>query len=62
VRAVANGLEALQALRDELFVAPSTTPVAWVGDLGEVAEQVTALVGCQCGGRVQPLGSDRDGG
>jgi hypothetical protein len=55
-------LEALQALRDELFVAPSTTPVAWVGDLGEVAEQVTALVGCQCGGRVQPLGSDRDGG
>jgi hypothetical protein len=25
---------------------PSAAPLAWVGDLGEVAEQVTALGGC----------------
>jgi hypothetical protein len=40
----------------------SAAPVAGVGDLGEVAEQVTALVGCQRGGRSQPLGSRRNGG
>jgi hypothetical protein len=34
---------------------PSATPVAWVGDLGEVVEQTTALVGRQRGGRGQPM-------
>jgi hypothetical protein len=32
-----------------------------VADLGEVAEQVTALVGCQRDGRSQPLGNRRNG-
>jgi hypothetical protein len=41
---------------------PSAPPVAGVGDLGEVAEQTTALVGCQRGGRDQPLGNRRNGG
>jgi hypothetical protein len=41
---------------------PSATPVAGIGDLGEVAEQVTALVGGQRGGWSQPLGNRRDGG
>jgi hypothetical protein len=40
---------------------PSATSLAGVGDLGEVAEQVTALVGCQRGGRGQPLGNRRNG-
>jgi len=31
----------------ELSACPSATPVAGVGDLGQVAEQTTALVGCQ---------------
>ena len=39
---------------------PSAPPVAWVGDLGEVVEQVMALVGCQRGGRSQPLGNSRN--
>jgi hypothetical protein len=39
---------------------PSATPVAGVGDLGEVAEQVTALVGGQRSGRSQPLGNHRN--
>jgi hypothetical protein len=34
---------------------PSASPVPWVGDLGEVAEQVTALGGCQHDGRIQLL-------
>ena len=41
---------------------PSAASPARVGDLGEVVEQATALVGCQHGGWVQPLGSHRDGG
>jgi hypothetical protein len=40
---------------------PSAASVAWVGDLGEVAEQVTGLLRCQRGGRSQPMGS-RNGG
>jgi hypothetical protein len=40
---------------------PSATAVSWVGDLGEAVEQVMALVGCQRGGRGQPLGNSRDG-
>jgi hypothetical protein len=41
---------------------PSAAPVAWVGDLGEVVEQVTVLVGRQHGGSVQPLGDSGNGG
>jgi hypothetical protein len=40
---------------------PSAAPMPGVGDLGEVAEQVTALVGRQRGGRSQPLGSRGNG-
>jgi hypothetical protein len=40
---------------------PSATPVAGVGDLGEGAEQVTALVGGQRSGRSQPLGNRKNG-
>jgi hypothetical protein len=40
---------------------PSATPLAGVSELGEVAEQVTALVGCQRGGWGQPLGGRGDG-
>ena len=38
-------------------------PRRWrgVGDLGEVVEQVTGLLGCQRGGLVEPVGS-RNGG
>jgi hypothetical protein len=35
--------------------------VPGVDDLGEVVEQVTALVGCQRGGRSQPLGNRGNG-
>lgn len=38
---------------------PSATAVAWVGDLGEVVEQATALVGCEHYRGVQPLGGCR---
>jgi hypothetical protein len=43
---------------------PSAASVAWVGDLGEVAEQVTALLGCQGGRPSQPMGGRNgdDGG
>ena len=41
---------------------PSAAPVPRVGDLGEVVEQVTALLGCQRGRRVPPVGSGRNGG
>jgi hypothetical protein len=34
---------------------PSATAVAWVGDLGEVVEQATVLVGCEHDRGVQPL-------
>jgi hypothetical protein len=40
---------------------PPATPVAGVGDLGEVAEQVTALVGDPRSGRSQPIGDRRNG-
>jgi hypothetical protein len=40
----------------------SAAPVAGVGDLGEVAEQVTVLLGCQCRGCGEPVGSNRNGG
>jgi hypothetical protein len=30
---------------------PSATPLSGVGELGEIAEQAAALVGCQRGGR-----------
>jgi hypothetical protein len=40
---------------------PSATSLAGVGDLGEVAKQVTALVGDQRSRRSQPLGSRRNG-
>jgi hypothetical protein len=40
---------------------PSATAVAWVGDLGEVAEQATALVGYEHARGVQPLGGCRRG-
>jgi hypothetical protein len=40
---------------------PSATPVAGVGDLSEVAEQVTALVGGQHTGRSQPIGNRSNG-
>jgi hypothetical protein len=36
-------------------------PVAGVGELGEVTEQVAVLVGYQRGGRVQPMGKSRNG-
>jgi len=36
---------------------PSAAPVPGVGNLGEAAQQVTTLVGCQRGGRVQPQGN-----
>jgi hypothetical protein len=36
---------------------PSASAVARVADLGEVVEQVTALLGCQRGGRSEPMGS-----
>ncbi len=39
----------------------SATPVAGVGNLGEVVEQTTALVGCQRSGRGQPMGNRRNG-
>jgi len=35
--------------------------VAGVGDLGEVAEQVTALVRGQRSGQSQPIGNRRNG-
>ena len=41
---------------------PSAAPVAWVGQLGEGVEQAMALVGCQRGGRGQPLGNRCNGG
>ena len=41
---------------------PSATPVAGVGDLGQVAEQTTALVGCQRRRRSQSVGSRSNGG
>jgi hypothetical protein len=41
---------------------PPATPVTRVGDLSEVAEQVTALVGGQHTGRSQPMGNRRNGG
>jgi hypothetical protein len=41
---------------------PSATPVAEVGDLGEAAEQLTALVGRQWSWRSRPLGSRGNGG
>jgi hypothetical protein len=41
---------------------PSAASVAWVGELGEVVEQTTALVGCQRGGRGQPMSNSGDGG
>jgi hypothetical protein len=40
----------------------SATPVAGVGDLGEVAEQVTVLVGGQRNGWSQPIGNHRNRG
>jgi hypothetical protein len=36
---------------------PLPSPVAWVGDLGEVAKQITALFGGQRSGRIQPMGN-----
>jgi hypothetical protein len=39
---------------------PSATSMSGVGDLGEVAEQVTALVGRQRGGRGQPAGQPQE--
>jgi hypothetical protein len=43
-------------------VSACRRPRCWrVGDLGEVAEQVTALLGCQRSGHVQPLGASRYG-
>jgi hypothetical protein len=39
---------------------PSAASLAWIGDLGEVAEQVTALGGCQRDGRVQLLRGGED--
>jgi hypothetical protein len=36
---------------------PSAAALSWVGELGEVLEQATALVGCQRGGRGRSLGS-----
>jgi len=36
---------------------PSATPMPWIGDLGEVVEQVTVLLGCQGGWRIQPMGN-----
>jgi hypothetical protein len=41
---------------------PSASPMPGVGDLGEVVEQVAALVRRQRSGRSQPLGSRRNGG
>jgi hypothetical protein len=41
---------------------PSATSVAWVGDLGKEAEQVTALRGCQRSGLVEPMGGTSNGG
>jgi hypothetical protein len=41
---------------------PSASSVAWVGDLGEGVEQVRALLGCQRGGLVAPMGNTRNGG
>jgi hypothetical protein len=38
---------------------PPATAVAWVGDLAEVVEQATALVGCEHDRGVQPLGGCR---
>jgi hypothetical protein len=35
---------------------------AGAGDLGEIAEETTALVGCQRGGRSQPIGNRSNGG
>jgi hypothetical protein len=43
-------------------LVPSATPLAGVGDLGEAAEQTTALVGCQRRRRSQPMGGRRNGG
>jgi hypothetical protein len=40
---------------------PSATPMAGVGDLGEVAEQTPALIGCQHTGRSQPTGNRSNG-
>jgi hypothetical protein len=40
---------------------PSAASLAGVGELGEVLEQVAALVGCQRGGRARPLGGGGDG-
>jgi hypothetical protein len=33
----------------------------WVGELGEVIEQISALVGCQGSGHGQPLGNRCNG-
>jgi hypothetical protein len=41
---------------------PSAAALSWVGELGELAEQVAVLVGRQRGGRVQPMGKSRNGG
>jgi hypothetical protein len=37
--------------QDRAQRVPSAASLAWVGDLGEVIEQVTALGGCQRDGR-----------
>src|SRR6266508_432216 len=41
---------------------PPAAPVAGIGDLGEVVEQVTIVLGCQRSGGVQPLGNRGNGG
>ena len=40
----------------------SAAPVAGIGDLGEVVEQVTVLLGCQRSGCGEPVGSSRNEG
>jgi hypothetical protein len=40
---------------------PSAAAVAWVGDVGEVVKQAAALVGCQRGGRGEPVGNSGNG-
>jgi hypothetical protein len=42
--------------------APPAASLSGVGELGEVIEQILALVGCQRSGEGQPLGNRCNGG